>query len=106
VRSRRAYALLAGSFIASCVVCGAAGAISAEPGLITYGPLFGLAAAYGYVAWKDRSRSFAAWTLVILAGATVAIALDAGHPARTIALVVGARLILDGYGERKRLAVA
>jgi FtsH-binding integral membrane protein len=104
VRSRRGYAVFAGSFIGSCVACGAAGAIAGEPDVITFGPLFGVACAYGFVAWKDRNRNFAAWALGLAVVASATVLLDAGHPARALALGIGGRLVLEGVAERGRRA--
>jgi hypothetical protein len=100
VRSWRPYALLAGSFIASCVVCGAAGAATGEPDIIVFGPPFGIALAYAWWAWTDRSRRFLIWSIAVAIIATGVAVLGAGDPSGVLAAVIGARLVLEGFTER------
>lgn len=104
VRDRRAHLTVAGAFIAACVVLGAIGGVTGERDLINYGPLFGVAAVYAAVAWRDRSRRLTAWAVGVSAFALTSpyILPSLDDPARVMALVTGANLVIEGFAERNR----
>ena len=102
IRNRRGWVLYAGSFIAACIVCGVVGGATGTPDIINFGPPFGIVAAYAAVAIRDRSLEMAGWAGVVAAIATVAIVLDAGHPAPVFAAAIGGVLIMEGFSDRNK----
>jgi len=104
IRARRAYLVVAGSFIAACVVLGAIGGATGEPDLIKYGPIFGIAAVYAAIAWRDHSLRFAAWAIGISALALlfVFVLSTEDGPAWIFALAIGGNLVIEGFTERNR----
>lgn len=104
VQDRRAYLVGAGSFIAACVVLGAIGGVTGEPDLIDHGPLFGIAAVFAALAWRDRSLRFVAWAIGVcaLGLASVFVLTSLDDPARIFALGIGGNLVLEGFIERNR----
>ncbi len=81
---------------------GAIGGATGEPVVVNYGSLLGLAAAYAYVAWRDRRPGFAAWAVVIAAAPLVLYLLGMENPARIAALALGGNLVIEGFRERNK----
>ncbi len=101
VRNRRTWIIYAGSFVASCVVCGIAAAATGEPDVVNHGPVFGVAAVHAAIALRDRKAGLAFWALVLAALAGVGILTGGDGLAGTFAVVVGGVLVLEGFAERR-----
>ncbi|MGI8730217.1 MAG: hypothetical protein ACR2LK_09560 [Solirubrobacteraceae bacterium] len=105
VRDPRAGVLVAGGFIAACVVFGTVGGAIGEPALINTGPLLGIAAVYAFLAWRDRSASFVAWSVGVAVVTVAIVLIGMEDPARFVALGIGGGMALDGFRERNKAPV-